>query len=244
MEPEEVVTIIVLGTFLILIFCFSIILFFMVYMKNKKLHLQNLHNEVLKAEIQSVEKTSNKISVELHDDVAQYLGAACILLQEKNLSVDQLSSIFIMVDTSIEKLRNISHNLIANHVTQIELIAAIKKDISVYQKLKNTTISFISVIEKLEISNETQLMVYRIFQETMSNAFKHSGASEIVIKLNKLKNLYTLEIIDNGKGYDTSLVENSSNGLLNMKNRAEIIKAKLLVYSAPNKQTGIQLIFS
>jgi len=243
METEEIISIIVLGTFLVFLFCVAIVLFVLYYMKSKKLHHQQLHIQVLKTELDSIDKTSVMISGELHDNIAQHLSAACILLQEKNLVNNQLEVIHQIVDSSLEKLKNISHSLTAHHVENISLPSAIKREIAVYENLTKVNIEFKCEMEGIPVSKEKQLMLLRICQEGVNNAVKHSDATHIIIRLQKDANKFFLSIKDNGKGFESQKMLKTSNGLINMQQRADYISAEFSVVSKPTEGTEVRVVF-
>lgn len=77
--------------------------------------------------------------------------------------------------------------------------------------------------------------LYLIFKEAITNILKHSGATEVQVQLNSIKNFCQLIITDNGRGVDLSNVsEFSGNGLRNMQTRAASIGATCTLASLPN----------
>ncbi len=243
MDTKEIVAIIILGTLILLFFCFAIILFVLYYMKTKKFHQQQLQNEILKTEIDSIEKTSSLISHELHDNVVTHLYAVCIMLQEESVDGTQLKFIHGVVDSSVEQLRSLSRSLIAHHVDNINLSNAIKNEIRIYQNLNNVAIEFENDNAFMEIPKEKQLMLLRITQEALNNAIKHSGATKIIVELNHKDQKDLLKISDNGKGFDSQDKMNESNGLINMRKRAGYINADLNINSVKGSGTEISVLF-
>ena len=84
--------------------------------------------------------------------------------------------------------------------------------------------------------------VYRIIQEAVNNALKYSGATTISVRFSEANEHLTIEISDNGKGFDTATVD-SGNGLLNMKKRAREIGGTLEIASEETQGTTIVLNF-
>lgn len=114
------------------------------------------------------------------------------------------------------------------------------------ERLKNngtTAITFkVKGKHKKTFGNNEKIVVYRIFQETLNNIFKHAKATAIDIVLNSDPS-FELTIRDNGKGFNTDLAnENASGlGLQNIIKRAEIINFKVVIDSIPGKGTTITL---
>jgi len=85
--------------------------------------------------------------------------------------------------------------------------------------------------------------IFRIVQEVISNIIKHSGASKIDIKLESLREkAYTLEISDNGVGFDINNKYDGHYGLENIERRSKDIFADLVIESAGNRGTKIVLV--
>ena len=97
------------------------------------------------------------------------------------------------------------------------------------------------------LSEQARLNLFRIIQEALHNAIKHSSATKIIVQSGQLDHHFVLEIRDNGKGF--SLPENlidfsakGSYGLVGMTERAEAIGGRLNVISEPGIGTTIKAI--
>jgi two-component sensor histidine kinase len=97
-------------------------------------------------------------------------------------------------------------------------------------------------ISYLKLGMERTKEFYLIFKEAICNASKYAHCTLIEIFLTKDKDMYTLTILDNGRGFDISKVA-LGNGLQNMQHRAEKMKAKLTITSRPGEGTFIILSF-
>ncbi|MFM2285155.1 MAG: hypothetical protein RLZZ543_652, partial [Bacteroidota bacterium] len=91
------------------------------------------------------------------------------------------------------------------------------------------------------LDKNQQLMAYRIFQEILNNAIKHSGASKYSIR--SFNEMYLLQVEDNGQGFSADEVNYSfkASGLTNMKKRASLANMQLEIETAPNKGCIITL---
>jgi len=82
--------------------------------------------------------------------------------------------------------------------------------------------------------------LYRIAQEALNNALKHAQAETVTMHILFEENMLTLEVVDNGKGYDLEAVKDSGGmGLINMRERTEEIVGKLRIESKPGEGTKI-----
>lgn len=78
-----------------------------------------------------------------------------------------------------------------------------------------------------EINNFTKLQLYRIVQEALNNVGKHSKASLVEMKIEKVENYLMISVADNGRGIDPKLIRKDSHGLLNIRQRAQLIGAQV-----------------
>jgi signal transduction histidine kinase len=100
-------------------------------------------------------------------------------------------------------------------------------------------------ISELDISKTLKTPIFRIFQEAVNNAAKHSGASLIDVNIVKTEDRIELKIEDDGVGFDAdhrlpANVHGSGLGLYSMRERAELSGGSLEIRSAPGKGTSIR----
>ena len=92
------------------------------------------------------------------------------------------------------------------------------------------------------LAPEEELVLFRIAQEALNNALKHAKANQIILNIHGTPELVTLEIIDDGVGFDPDQeVEGGGLGLDGMIERAEILGGKLSLTSHPGKGTHIKI---
>jgi signal transduction histidine kinase len=85
---------------------------------------------------------------------------------------------------------------------------------------------------------EVEEGLYRIAQEALNNALKHAGASLVTVRLRTVDGWVTLEVADNGIGFDPAAASGGM-GLTNMRERAERLGARLAIESRPGEGTQI-----
>ena len=85
------------------------------------------------------------------------------------------------------------------------------------------------------------MVLFRIFQESINNALKHSAASQLKVSLDYYEHLFNLTIHDNGKGFSAKEQLNSGSGLRNIVNRAALIGAIAVIDSEPGKGCCIKI---
>lgn len=97
----------------------------------------------------------------------------------------------------------------------------------------------IEVMGKGELPAETQVAIYRICQEALSNVAKHAGASKVDMSLKQDVHGVKITIHDDGSGFDPKLTAPGHYGLSMMQERAEAVAARLTVTSTPGQGTTV-----
>ncbi len=98
------------------------------------------------------------------------------------------------------------------------------------------------------LDKDAQGMIFYVVEEAVGNARKHAQATDIWIRSTRDTAAYLIEVIDNGKGFDVGKVQSNydkrgSLGMVNMSERAEVMKAKLSIASAVGQGTRVMLRF-
>ena len=91
-----------------------------------------------------------------------------------------------------------------------------------------------------KIDERISTFVYRVVQEALQNALKHSGASTISIDLRGDDGTLHLSVVDDGKGFDVELLRGNGLGLISMEERLNNAEGTLTISSAPNQGTRIR----
>lgn len=99
----------------------------------------------------------------------------------------------------------------------------------------------VEVEQDEKLPPDAQLAFYRIAQEALNNVAKHSGATQARVWLQQTKEGVALEIVDNGRGFDTTVKAPTHLGLNIMQERAESIGADLTIASKPGAGTEIRV---
>jgi signal transduction histidine kinase len=118
------------------------------------------------------------------------------------------------------------------------------------QKLHDTdpTLSIHLELDEMaeKLDKDVQSMIFYVVEEAVGNARKHAEASDIWIRMQRDSSDYLIEVRDNGRGFDVGKVQSNydkrgSLGMVNMSERAEVLKAKLSIASAIGQGTRISL---
>jgi signal transduction histidine kinase len=93
--------------------------------------------------------------------------------------------------------------------------------------------------DKIDLSLEKETMLYYIAQEALNNIMKHADARSVTILLKRRKTSVTLEVVDDGRGFDPKITGKGGMGLRIMQERVAKLDGKLIITSAPGKGTKV-----
>ena len=193
------------------------------------------------------EEERTKISREIHDELGQQLTAINLLMSplhkkltsNSNLS-EQSKEIMALIDESLKTLKRISSDLRPVILDNIGLIAAIEWHCNEFHKRTGINCIFNSEFSELNLSKDLAIGIYRIYQEGLTNAARHSEAKNITTVIRKTDDHIVIEMNDDGKGFDLSSVKNKKTlGIIGMKERAIMLGGTFDINSGLNKGTTI-----
>lgn len=239
-------------TALIILFAIYFILFLQVYRNKQRQNLlekQRLEHEyqsqLLNSRLEIQEETLNRVSMEIHDNICQNLGALkhqlSGIMNTSETDVAQLTNVSTTLSENIDLLRNISHTMNNNHISRIGLIDAIEKEIEFQTSIHHVAINLDIRGEEDLLPDEIELLLFRILQEAISNSIKHGKASEIDIAMYYLTGAFKMNIKDNGCGFESKEEFSNGIGLLNMRQRIQLINGNIEIVSAPGNGTEIKI---
>jgi signal transduction histidine kinase len=201
------------------------------------------------------ENERRQIATELHDSIGSSLAAIKFALEGKLSSMAaaapqdaiSLETIVEHLKSTIGEVRRISSNLRPSTLDDLGLLATIewfcKSTRRLYPKI---TIQAELALQEDDIPNFTKIVIYRVLQEAVNNALKHSGAQTIRIRLDKGADRLHLYVADDGCGFDLDgpLKKTdplSGYGMRGMHDRAEMAGGSLAVDSSSERGTTICL---
>lgn len=197
----------------------------------------------------ALEEERSRIAREIHDEFGQQLSGLKMALSslKKSPGVNNdvgpvLEAIIADVNTSIQSVRQIANELRPVLIDKLGLFAAIEWLVTEFGK-KTGIISRVHIdVNQPVIGKMPEINIFRICQEALTNIAKHAGATMINVRIENKGEELMIRIVDNGKGIASNTLHNPlSMGLLNMKERANLIGANLNITSSPGDGTSIEL---
>ena len=213
----------------------------------KELRALANHLETIREEERAV------IAREIHDEFGQVLTALKLninfiekrIAENKNQTYATIDQEFVamnkLIDKTIVRVRNLISLLRPDELDNLGITATIANLLCEFTKNSDITCKSSIKFKDEIINNEKALILYRILQETLSNAIKHSDANLLTVKARTLKGSHQLAIIDNGRGFDISKVDKTKSfGLLGIQERLRRHNGKFFLNS-DNKGTQIKV---
>jgi signal transduction histidine kinase len=188
-----------------------------------------------------------RVSRELHDGMGQKLIGAKLQMENcegqdypcLQRTFSEIKNVFASL---IEETRQISNDLMPPALNELGLANALENLCATTSHQSNLEIEFSSHGLDNSPDSKTTVYLYRIAQEALNNAIRHSGANDISMQLIENKENLILILEDNGRGFDPGQSEpGSGNGLYNMRERARILGGTLNVETSPGKGTTIRV---
>lgn len=250
-QQNEVFILMGVGIFVMLLLALLFILFFTFsqrklqseQLKAKITELQHQEN-LLYSTILTQEKERKRIAKDLHDDIGSKLNVIFLNMhrieraaKESPPILDMVSDIKEVINTTIDTTRRISHDLLPPTLDKFGLVEAAKELIESYQKSDSVNVLLeVKQNEGRLADKMTELNLFRIIQELISNSIKHGQAEQVLIDLWFGPKKIKLEYRDNGKGFDLDkLKERKGLGTQNMESRVKMIGGKMDIQSTEGK---------
>ena len=198
--------------------------------------------------IDAQEQERTRIARELHDDINQriaMLGIELDVLQqsipnpgaELQSRLDELRHLTSDIGTEVQA---ISHRLHSSKLEYLGLDAACKsfcKEVADWHKVN---VNFATENISLTLPQDVSLCLFRVLQESLNNAIKHSGAQRFEVQLRWISGEIQLTVRDNGIGFDAAAAMISRGlGLISMRERVSLVKGTMLIASKPMGGTEI-----
>lgn len=216
-------------------------------------HMQAQLRAVSHSLIQAREEERRRISRDLHDEIAQTLVGINVeleaLAEEPALNRKVLRQNIIRTQRVVEKSVAIVHRfaleLRPTSLDDLGLIVTLRSLLRDFKRQTGIRGRLTTFAAAENLSNSQRTMLYRITQTALDNVAKHAGASRVNVKLWRRADTIELTIRDDGKAFDLERVmsvENSKHlGLIDMRERAQMLDGTCTVESEPGKGTTIHV---
>ncbi|HUO29333.1 MAG TPA: sensor histidine kinase [Bryobacteraceae bacterium] len=216
--------------------------------RRRYLQLSQSQHEMqqLSARLVDAQETERRnISRELHDEVGQSLGALLVdvgrlsgLLSHDRPEVrSQLDNMKAVTERTFQEVRNIALLLRPSMLDDLGLVAALEWQGREVSRRSDIEVEVQSDIVSDHLPDDYRVCIYRLVQEALSNAVRHSGARNAKVKVRQSEQGVRVQVTDDGRGFDPGHVRGL--GLLGMEERVKRLGGTLTIESRLNHGTTL-----
>ena len=202
--------------------------------------------------VSAQEKERHRIARDIHDDLGQaliafkmyFIGILPELSKDRPETKKLYDEMAQQLNEIIEKTRNLSHELFPPSLKHLGLIGALKDLVDQFSN-NSLKIKFSHQnLKEVDFENK-DIIIYRIFQEALSNIIKHAKANIVDISIIYKSNKIFIDVRDNGIGFDSKKLNKKGKGfglgLSLMEERVLLMEGLFKLESIPKKGTNIQI---
>jgi PAS domain S-box-containing protein len=195
--------------------------------------------------IQSQEQERARIGRELHDDINQRLALLAVELSQLQNDPSEIQSRVQELVKRVSEISNdvqaLSHNLHASKLEYLGVVAGIRGWCREFSERQKIEVAFESAVTSV-LPPEIGLTLFRVLQESLHNAIKHSRVKRVEVQLREDAGEVHLVISDSGRGFDVEAASQGAGlGLSSMRERVRLVNGTIAIESKPMAGTTIHV---
>jgi two-component system, NarL family, sensor histidine kinase UhpB len=207
--------------------------------------LEHERRESGRAVLRAQEVERSRIAQDLHDEVNQALTAILLRLQATVHAAppglrDELRESQQLVTRAMEELLHLARRLRPSALDDHGLVPALASQVADFGDRTGIRATFRNHGPVPPLSDEAQLVIYRVTQESLSNVAQHAGARHVDVELSFVGRT-VLRVRDDGSGFKVLRNGRGRLGVSGMRERALLVGGRLEIYSDPGEGTTIEL---
>jgi signal transduction histidine kinase len=188
-----------------------------------------------------------RVARELHDSTAQTLTAVMLQLgaaahESNSPELDEsFATMRELVSDALEEVRSLSHTMHPRVLDDLGLAAALEWLARQTRTQEPFDVRVVAGDDASSIPAPLASVLYRIAQEALRNAARHAEARHVELRVSRTADAATLEVVDDGRGFDVKRAEERrpGMGLFSMRERVGLVNGRLTVTSAPARGTHV-----
>lgn len=197
--------------------------------------------------IQAQEDERRRIARELHDDVGQRLAVLSIELDKLRGKLtpslrSRASGLWNQASSIANTVRDISHDLHSPGLDALGLSIALKALLDEFGEQHSVHVTFSDHDVPAQVPAEIKLAFYRVTQEALQNITRHSGARSVTVELGATPQKLTLQVCDDGMGFDSEQHPASGLGIASMRERMRSVGGMMTITSVQKHGTKVEIM--
>jgi PAS domain S-box-containing protein len=208
--------------------------------------LSNVSSRLIEAQ----EQERTRIARDLHDDINQRLALLAIELERLKMDIPDSNAAVLSRMDELRKhtseiasdIQALSHELHSPRLEYLGIVAAMRGFCQEFGEKQKLEIDFRSQDLPTPVSPAVSLCLFRVLQEALHNAAKHSGVPGFAVRLWGTLGEIRLTISDSGVGFDIdAALKGRGLGLISMQERVRLVNGSILIASKPMSGTEISV---
>jgi len=208
--------------------------------------LESARREAARAALSAQEAERLRVARELHDEIGQTLTAVMIQAERASdsdpaLASRELRGVADGVRESLDEVRRIARELRPEALDDLGLVNALIALCSRVDAQGGPRVRRELQGKLPPMSPDVELVIYRVAQESLTNALRHADADTATVSLKSDAETITLSVSDDGKGMPTEVVRGTA-GIAGMRERALLVGGQLSIETRPREGTEVRLV--
>ena len=215
---------------------------------SKRKEAEEVLSSITRKLIEAQEQERERIARDLHDDVGQRLALLAVRLDQLRNNpttppetVNQVRELQKQTTDLATDVHNMSHTLHSSKLQLLGLVPALMGLCGDFGKHQRLEIDFKAHDLPNLIPSEISLCLFRVLQEALQNAAKHSGVKHIVAQLRGTADEIQLMVSDRGRGFDLNTTRSRGLGLTSMQERVRVLNGTIRIQTKPMRGTTIRV---
>lgn len=198
--------------------------------------------------IEAQEEERTRVARDLHDHISQRVALLAIQLEQLKADLpsptvellSQMDEIRTQTSLMAAEVQTLSHGLHSPKLEYLGLVAAMKDFCAEFSDRQKVKATFTHKDVSRTVPKEISLCLFRVLQEALQNALKHSGVRRFEVRLRGATDRIELTVSDSGMGFDPkTAMTNWGLGLVSMHERLQLVRGVLSIESQPKRGTRI-----
>ncbi|MBD2753437.1 sensor histidine kinase [Spirosoma validum] len=222
------------------------------FRQEREVMRETYQRELLQSQIETQNQTLEYVGQELHDNIGQMLSVA--ILQLNGLDDDLTESshqvavrrMIQTIDSTIQAVRQLAKTLDSGTVRRFGLRESLSLELERIGQTRRFQTQLDVQGKSYELSDESEIILFRMAQESLNNAIKHARAKILTVTIDYQPDKFILTIADDGKGFDLTEATSrqagaSGSGVNNLYQRAKLLGGTCAINAQPNSGTCIEI---
>jgi PAS domain S-box-containing protein len=198
--------------------------------------------------IEAQEEERTRVARDLHDHISQRVALLAIQLEQLKADLpsptveflNQMDEIRTQTSLMAAEVQTLSHGLHSPKLEYLGIVAAMKDFCAEFSDRQKVKATFTHKDVSRTVPKEISLCLFRVLQEALQNALKHSGVRRFEVRLRGAPDRIELTVSDSGMGFDPKIaMTNWGLGLVSMHERLQLVQGALSIESQPKRGARI-----